>query len=62
MHLDKLLNLPAFVAGTLILYWSVPLGMLLGRIKPWKVVGKRDDSYGWCAARHYRQCESPMVV
>ena len=47
MKLVLLLNLPAFLAGTLILYWSVPLGIALNLIKPWKLLGKRDDSYGW---------------
>ena len=49
MRLEVLLNFPAFLTGTLILYWSVPLGMLLGKIKPWKIYGKRDDAYGWYA-------------
>jgi len=44
---EKLLNLPAFLLGVLMLYWSVPLSVLLGEIKFWKLHGKRDDAYGW---------------
>lgn len=50
MKPDIWLNLPAFLAGALILYWSLPLSILLGRIKPWKLFGKRDDAYGWWVA------------
>lgn len=44
---EKLLNLPAFLLGVLMLYWSVPLSILLGEIQFWKLYGKRDDAYGW---------------
>ena len=47
MRESRLLGLPSFVAGVLILYWSLPLGVALGRIKFWKVWGKRDDAFGW---------------
>ncbi|KAK9789400.1 hypothetical protein WJX73_004242 [Symbiochloris irregularis] len=47
MSLGIFLNFPAFLAGALILYWSVPLGMILGKIKPWRISGRRDDAYGW---------------
>ena len=44
---EKVLNLPAFLLGVWMLYWSVPLSVLLGEIKFWKLFGKRDDAYGW---------------
>ena len=47
MRESKLLGLPSFALGVFILYWSLPLGVLLGRIKHWKVWGKRDDAFGW---------------
>ena len=42
-----LLDLPAYILGVFILYWSVPLSVALGYIKFWKLQGKRDDAYGW---------------
>lgn len=45
--LAKVLDLPAFLLGVFMLYWSVPLSALLGDIQFWKLRGRRDDAYGW---------------
>ena len=29
------------------LYWSLPLGAMLGKIRFWKLQGARNDAYGW---------------
>ncbi len=42
-----LLDLPPFLTGVFILYWSLPLGALMGRIRFWKLSGSRNDAYGW---------------
>ena len=36
-----------FLTGVFILYWSLPLGALMGRIRFWKLSGSRNDAYGW---------------
>ena len=41
------LRLPAFLLAVFFMYWSVPLGMLLGHIRTWKFSGSRNDAYGW---------------
>ena len=47
MLLTQILGFPSFVLGVLFLYWSLPLAVLQGRCKFWKLYGKRDDAYGW---------------
>ena len=47
MKESKLLGLPSFALGVFLLYWSLPLGVLLGKIQYWKYWGKRDDAFGW---------------
>ena len=47
MLLTQILGFPSFVLGVLILYWSLPLTVIQGRCKFWKLYGKRDDAYGW---------------
>lgn len=49
-RLEKALDFPAFLLGVFILYWSVPLSALLGKIQFWKLRGRRDDAYGWYAS------------
>jgi hypothetical protein len=48
--MQKILNLPAFFLGIFFLYWSLPLAALMNKVKFLKLVGKRNDAYGWCAA------------
>jgi hypothetical protein len=43
----RVLDLPAFLLAVFFMYWSVPLGMLLGQIRTWKFTGSRNDAYGW---------------
>jgi hypothetical protein len=45
--LSRALDLPSFAAASFILYWSVPLGVLLGYIRPWAGSRRRDDALGW---------------
>ena len=42
-----LLDLPPFLLGVFILYWSLPVGAMLGKIRFWKLQGPRNDAYGW---------------
>lgn len=44
----RALNLPSFLLAVYFMYWSVPLCMLLGRIRTLKFTGSRNDAYGWC--------------
>lgn len=44
----RMLHLPAFGLAVFLMYWSVPLGMLMGHIKTLKFSGSRNDAYGWC--------------
>jgi hypothetical protein len=43
----RALDLPAFLLAVFLMYWSVPLGMLLGQIRTLKFTGSRNDAYGW---------------
>lgn len=43
----RVLDLPAFLLAVFFMYWSVPLGMLLGQIRALKFTGSRNDAYGW---------------
>lgn len=43
----RALDLPAFLLAVFFMYWSVPLGMLLGQIRTLKFTGSRNDAYGW---------------
>ena len=45
--IQKLLNLPAFMLGIFFLYWSLPMAALMNKVKFLKLVGKRNDAYGW---------------
>ena len=45
--LKKIQTLPAFALGVFFLYWSLPLAALMGKVKFLKLVGKRNDAYGW---------------
>ncbi|KAL3151167.1 hypothetical protein ABBQ38_013029 [Trebouxia sp. C0009 RCD-2024] len=45
-----LLDLPPFMLGVFMLYWSLPLGAMLGKIRFWKLQGPRNDAYGWAIA------------
>lgn len=45
--LSRVLDLPSFVLASFFLYWSVPLGVLLGLIRPWAGSKRRDDALGW---------------
>ena len=47
MRLDALLDLPAFLTSAFLLYWSLPIAALLGRVRFWQLRGKRDDALGW---------------
>lgn len=44
---SRALHLPAFLLAVFFMYWSVPLGMLLGNIRTLKFTGSRNDAYGW---------------
>jgi hypothetical protein len=45
---DALLDLPAFLfASAFLLYWSLPIAALLGRVRFWQLRGRRDDALGW---------------
>ena len=46
-RLDALLDLPAFLVSAFLLYWSLPIAALLGRVRFWQLRGKRDDALGW---------------
>lgn len=46
-RLDALLDLPAFLASAFLLYWSLPIAALLGRVRFWQLRGRRDDALGW---------------
>jgi hypothetical protein len=46
--LTRLLDLPSFALAAFFLYWSVPLGVLMGYIRPWAGKKRRDDALGWC--------------
>ena len=46
---DRALALPPFLAGCFMLYWSLPLSVLMNKVKFLKLYGKRDDAFGWCA-------------
>ena len=46
-RLDALLDLPAFLASVFLLYWSLPIAALLGRVRFWQLRGRRDDALGW---------------
>ena len=43
----RALQLPAFCLAVFFMYWSVPLGILLGQIRTLKFRGARNDAYGW---------------
>jgi len=43
----RLLDLPSFLLASLILYWSVALGVIMGYIRPWAGRKPRDDALGW---------------
>lgn len=43
----QLLLLPAFCVALTFMYWSLPIGCILGRIRFLKLRGKRDDMFGW---------------
>lgn len=45
--LRKIQTLPAFVLGVFFLYWSLPLAALMNKVKFLKLMGKRNDAYGW---------------
>ena len=45
--LRKIQTLPAFALGVFFLYWSLPLAALMGKVKFLKLMGKRNDAYGW---------------
>jgi hypothetical protein len=45
--LTRALDLPSFILASLILYWSVALGVLMGYIRPWAGSKRRDDALGW---------------
>jgi hypothetical protein len=44
---DIFLDLPAFQLAIFFLFWSLPLGAILGKIKVWRMWKGRDDAYGW---------------
>mmetsp|Transcript_16631 Transcript_16631/g.49747 ORF Transcript_16631/g.49747 Transcript_16631/m.49747 type:complete len:398 (-) Transcript_16631:469-1662(-) len=44
---SRILHLPAFLLAVFFMYWSVPLGMLLGHIRTLRFSGSRNDAYGW---------------
>lgn len=46
-RLDALLDLPAFLVSAFLLYWSLPIAALLGRVRFWQLRGRRDDALGW---------------
>ena len=46
-RLDALLDLPTFLASAFLLYWSLPIAALLGRVRFWQLRGRRDDALGW---------------
>ena len=62
MRENKFLGLPSFLLGVFILYWSLPLAALLNRIKFWKVLGKRDDAFGWCVRGHRPACSAVRSI
>lgn len=43
----RVLRLPAFLLAVSFMYWSVPLGILMGHIRTLKLSGSRNDAYGW---------------
>ena len=43
----RALELPAFLLGVFMLYWSLPISVLMYKVKFLKLYGKRDDAYGW---------------
>ena len=45
--LRKIQTLPAFMLGVFFLYWSLPLAALMNKVKFLKLMGKRNDAYGW---------------
>lgn len=48
--LKKIQTLPAFAVGVFFLYWSLPLAALMNKVKFLKLIGKRNDAYGWWAS------------
>ncbi|KAK9832508.1 hypothetical protein WJX81_003456 [Elliptochloris bilobata] len=46
----RFLDLPAFLIGVFFLYWSLPLAVLMNKVKFWKLNGKRNDARGWSVA------------
>ena len=46
--ITRLLDMPSFALAAFFLYWSVPLGVLMGYIRPWAGKKRRDDALGWC--------------
>jgi len=46
-RLDALADLPAFILSAFLLYWSLPIAALFGRVRFWQLKGKRDDALGW---------------
>ncbi|MEW5298095.1 MAG: hypothetical protein WDW36_001253 [Sanguina aurantia] len=44
---SKVLHFPAFAFSLSILYWSLPLAALTGRLQVCKLRGKRNDMTGW---------------
>jgi hypothetical protein len=45
--LKRIQTLPAFALGVFFLYWSLPLAALMNKVKFLKIIGKRNDAYGW---------------
>ena len=46
-RLDAFLDLPTFLVSAFLLYWSLPIAALLGRVRFWQLRGRRDDALGW---------------
>ncbi len=41
------LSLPPFLSAVFILYWSLPILAMSGRLKFWRFKGLRNDMYAW---------------
>jgi len=46
--LQKLISLPTFLLSVFLLYWSLPICVLLGTLKVLDFTSPRTDMYNWC--------------
>jgi hypothetical protein len=58
----NLSQLPAFVLSVIVLSWSPTIGCFLNAVQFYKLVGKRNDAFKWCAVRISRRALSAAAA